>query len=74
MPRATECKLNDKTIGIERALQLRADRGRGERGVLDFRCIECGESVRAFKESRIGAAHFEHDRRNPKCRLSDPAR
>ncbi len=74
MARATVCVLAGQEIGIEEALQLRNQRSR--RGVPhpDFRCVECGELVRAHKEGGGARAYSEHLRRNPDCRLSDPGR
>ncbi len=73
MARATVCTLDGQEIGINEALQLReGHRRHGPR--LDFRCIECGESVRANKDGGDAQAHFEHFSRNPVCRLSDPGR
>lgn len=70
MPRAQSCLLNSKPVDVDEALRLR-DHGTGVR--IDFRCQDCGEAVRPHKESSYGAAHFEHLRKNPTCRLSEPA-
>jgi hypothetical protein len=36
-----------------------------------FRCVECGQRVRAHKKGTTGqAAHFEHMAANPRCRFS----
>jgi len=70
MPRAQTCVLSGKVIEVDAALRLRdADRTVKH----DFRCMECGEAVRAHKESSYGAAHFEHMKSNPSCTLSEPA-
>jgi hypothetical protein len=66
VPKATRCKLNDRTIDIDEALTLRARRSRPV-----FRCLECGEPVRAHKKGTTHqAAHFEHRTANPRCPLS----
>ncbi len=74
MARATVCVLAGQEIGIEEALQLRSQGGGKGVPKPDFRCVECGESVRAHKDGGGAQAHFEHLRRNPDCRLSDPGR
>lgn len=66
MPKATQCKLNGQTISIDEALAIRDRRA----GVV-FRCVECGERVRAHRTGTTQqAAHFEHFSANPRCRLS----
>ncbi len=66
MPKATMCKLNDRTISIEEALAIRTRKTADE-----FRCLECDERVRAHKMGTTHqAAHFEHMVANPQCRLS----
>lgn len=66
MPKATTCKLNDRTIDITEALALRARK----RDIV-FRCAKCGEHVRAHKKGTTEqAAHFEHLSANPRCPLS----
>lgn len=74
MPRAVSCLFNQAEIGVEEALRLRNRVGREKISRVDFRCIECGEAVKAMKASDYGAAHFEHFERNPECGLSDPQR
>ena len=70
MARAVKCNFEGREISVEHAIALRS-RNRKNVG---FRCIECGKPVRPHKGSSYGAAHFEHLRRNPKCRKSDPER
>ncbi len=74
MPRAVSCFLNKSEIKVEEALRLRDHAARAKHSRFDFRCIECGQPVKAFKASNYPAAHFEHFERNPACRLSDPPR
>ena len=70
MARAVKCTLDGREISVKEAIALR----KGKRMNIGFRCTECNKHVRPHKESLYGAAHFEHLRRNPQCRLSDPAR
>ena len=74
MARATVCALGGQEVGIDEALQLREQGRRRGGSKPDFRCIECGESVRAHKEGGGAQTHFEHLHRNPDCPLSDPGR
>jgi hypothetical protein len=75
MPRATECILNGKLLDINDAIDLRDNaKDRPSKAKHDFRCIECGAPVRPHKEGRSSSAHFEHEGRNPDCKLSHPAR
>ncbi len=74
MPRATDCNRNGDVVSIDMALQLRNARRTSPSQILDFQCIECGQTVRPHKAGAHGAAHFEHSARNPNCPLSDPAR
>ena len=69
MPRAVQCRVGKETISIREALRRRKSQGR-----FVGQGLECGEDVRAHKESKHGGAHFEHLRRNPACSLSDPHR
>ena len=69
MPRAQTCLLVGKLIDVEEALRLRDDSATAR---VDFRCQECCEAVRPHRESSHGAAHFEHLRKNPTCKLSEP--
>jgi len=55
----TACLLNGRVIEVEAALDLRNSADVRP----DFRCIECGQAVRAHK-----SRHFEHLKRNPDCR------
>lgn len=71
MPRATTCVLDRTEISIADALRLRDDARSTATSVPDFCCIFCSESVRPHKDGSYGAAHFEHLRRNPLCKLSD---
>jgi hypothetical protein len=70
MPKATDCILNKKSIGIEEALQLRDEAKRVGQLRPDFRCVDCGKAVRPHRDGGDGAAHFEHLERNPACPLS----
>ena len=74
MPRATTCVLNRQNTTVQRALDLREDARRHPAPKLDFRCIDCGMSVRPHKDGGGAEAHFEHLERNPNCPLSDPGR
>jgi len=70
MARAVRCTFEEREISVEDAIALRSGNSKN----IGFQCIECNKPVRPHKESSCGAAHFEHLRRNPKCRLSDPER
>jgi len=37
----------------------------------DFICKDCRRPVKPMVKSSVGAAHFEHFKRNLDCRLSD---
>lgn len=67
MPKATEC-----LISVQDALRLR-DLLRTSKTKLHplFRCRECNRVVRPEAKSASGAAHFEHQKRNLNCKLSD---
>jgi hypothetical protein len=66
MPKATEGKLNGRIIGIDEALSVK----QREKDVV-FRCISCGERIRAHSRGTTDqAAHFEHFIANPECPLS----
>jgi hypothetical protein len=72
MPRATKCLFGEKEIGIEEALGLRGHSiKRRKSNQSAFRCVHCGEPVRAHKQSDHALAHFEHFKRNGSCPLSD---
>ena len=74
MVRSTTCTLDDREISIDEAIEMR-DSVRDRRiNMPDFRCTECGNSVRPHNSGGNACAHFEHLDRNPNCRLSDPAR
>jgi hypothetical protein len=66
MPKATKARFENKEISIHEALTIRKHRGR----FVGY-CVECNRPVSAFKKSVVGAAHFEHRKRNPACNLSD---
>lgn len=52
-----------KVTGVNEAIDRDQRRGR---------CVECGQPVRVHRTSVNGmAAHVEHIKRNPACRLSD---
>ena len=72
MARATTCMLMGRGLGIDKALEMRDQRG--SKQTLDFQCVECGGPVRAHKEGGGAQAHFEHRERNPNCQRSDPGR
>lgn len=65
-PHMVTCKLFGETISIEEALTRR---GADPREARRFRCVGCGERVRAHREASDGslAAHFEHLEANPDC-------
>ena len=73
MPRATTCMFEGTVIDVLVAIDLR-NRINHKKVQLDFRCVECEKPVRPHKDGRNFSAHFEHQQRNPNCRLSDPAR
>ncbi|MGA2936389.1 MAG: hypothetical protein ABSF52_04735 [Syntrophobacteraceae bacterium] len=64
MPKMTTAivKENGETVNIDKALDW-TDRG--------YLCFECKEPVKPFNASAYGAAHFEHEKRNSNCSLSD---
>jgi len=70
MDRAITCNFDEREISVEDAIALRT----GNNKNISFWCTVCNKPVRPHKKSSYGAAHFEHLRRNPKCRLSDPER
>lgn len=73
MPLAVHCMYEGRRIGIDEALDLRRRRGRRES--LKFYCEGCGKPVRPHQLGSTGQAeHFEHQARNPACRLSHTAR
>lgn len=74
MPRATECLLDGKIIGVENALHWKYATNRDTSLKPDFRCVECGQAVRPHRDGGHSSAHFEHFRRNPDCSKSDPER
>ena len=66
MPKATRCVLGSRTITVEEALAIPEIEVRRR-----FRCVQCGERVRAHKKGTTGqAAHFEHMSANPRCARS----
>lgn len=72
MPLATTCRSQGEVIDVFEALRRKNRLTRSMKP--DFRCTECGKSVRPHKDGGHGAAHFEHLRRNAECSLSDPLR
>ena len=75
MPLAITCMRDNLELTIQEALDLRDATPVKRRKELGFRCADCGEAVKAFKEGTTGGeAHFEHYARNSACQLSDPAR
>jgi hypothetical protein len=73
MARSTMCTLNGCEISIDQAIELRDSALYRNVNSPDFRCTECGHSVRPHNAGGLTCAHFEHLNRNPNCRLSDPA-
>ena len=71
MKSAEFCIYQDRKISVEEALQLRSKYNISSRD--NFRCVECGQPVRAHKASKTTnhPAHFEHFERNPRCPYSD---
>ena len=71
MTSAEFCIYQERKIPIEEALQLRSKYNISSRD--NFRCVECGQPVRAHKASKTSKhpAHFEHFERNPQCPYSD---
>jgi hypothetical protein len=70
MARARDCSLDGHTISVKEALQRRNDAMKFRQQYPDFRCLECGNSVRPHKESVGQSAHFEHRKRISKCSRS----
>lgn len=66
MPKSITSKFDDEIISIETALALSREY-KNKRP--DFRCVECGEPVRAHSGT-IPAPHFEHLKKNEKCERS----
>ena len=74
MARSTICNIGTRMVSVDDAIEMRDNaRSRGL-DYPDFRCPECGASVRPHRAGSGACAHFEHLSRNPNCRLSDPAR
>jgi hypothetical protein len=72
MPKSITCLLHDQIVTIEDALDIRGSKEKIERQkLLNMLCVECKQPVRPHKAGAHGAAHFEHYRRNPACKLSD---
>lgn len=71
MAKMTVCILNDKSIDISEAIDIRDS---GSKITADFRCTECNNPVRPHKAGGHAAAHFEHLARNPECSQSHVAR
>jgi competence CoiA-like predicted nuclease len=67
MPKSVTCKFDDEIISIDLALALSSEYKKKKP---EFRCVECGERVRAHS-GEIPAPHFEHLKRNENCRLSE---
>jgi lipopolysaccharide biosynthesis regulator YciM len=74
MARSTICTLDGREISVEKAIELRDTNQFRKNNKPNFRCMECGHSVRPHNAGGIACAHFEHLKRNPNCGLSDPAR
>jgi hypothetical protein len=73
MPMSTVCEILGlggwKPITITDVLAMRI---KGRRDQSDKRCIECHQPAWAHVKSASGmAAHFEHQKKNPGCSLSD---
>ena len=74
MARSTTCTFGNREISVNDAIEIRdSAKSRGINS-FDFRCMECGNSVRPHNAGGSACAHFEHLSRNPNCGLSDPAR
>lgn len=71
MTRMLTAKTGGKTIGIQDALMERDHARQRKVERPEFRCVECGELVRAHKAGGHASAHFEHLARNKACSLSD---
>lgn len=67
MAKMTTCILNNQPLDIDQAIDIK-DSGRIPSP--NFRCTECGQSVRPHKAGGNASAHFEHIERNPDCSLS----
>jgi len=74
MPRSEFSLLAGELVSITDALKAVRDRRVAGGGKLQFRCVDCGDPVKPHEASQAAAAHFEHLRRNPRCKLSDPER
>ena len=70
MAMMTKCYVDEKLLNIDKAIDLRNSADNREVPRPDFRCIECGQPVRAHKSGGHAIAHFEHLERNPDCSLS----
>lgn len=67
MPKSITCHLNQKTITIEDAIDLRFAANQKGQPHPDFRCRDCGKPVRPHRGSEYGAGHFEHREKNTNC-------
>ncbi len=74
MARSVICNIGTHMVSVENAIEMRDNARIRGLDYPDFRCPECGESVRPHCAGGGACAHFEHRARNPNCRLSDPAR
>ncbi len=74
MARSTICTFGNCEISVSDAIEMRDSAKNRGINTPDFRCTECGNSVRPHSAGGNACAHFEHLSRNPNCRLSDPAR
>jgi len=74
MPRAIECVLEGRVVGIDEAIGDRNSARAARRRYPDWRCTECKKPVRPHAPGGGAAGHFEHTERNPGCSLSDPER
>ncbi len=72
MVRSLTCLLDGTQLSIEEALRTREEANTRRRPRPDFRCVECGEPVRAERAGPNTDAHFEHRRRNDSCSLCAP--
>lgn len=71
MAKMTVCILNNKSIDIKEAIDIKDS---GSKVAADFRCTECNKPVRPHRAGGHAAAHFEHLERNPNCSQSHVAR
>ncbi len=74
MARSTIYSLEGCEMSIEKAIELRGAARLRKNDKPDFRCMECGRSAPPHNVGGVICAHVEYLKRDPNCRLSDPAR